>query len=570
MLANRIQKGLLFGALFVGVFSGAVTASPSIDSPNTPPQAAVATAHPMATRAGLEVLDQGGNAFDAAVAVSAALAVVEPYSSGLGGGGFWLLHRASDGFEVMVDGRERAPLKAHRDMYLDAQGEIIEGASINGALAAGIPGEPAALDHLAKRYGKLPLHTSLAPAITLAEQGFKVDKIYLRLAGFRKEALNQSSAAKIFLRDGDLPQLGEIVKQPDLANTLRALANEGRAGFYSGKVASKLVSGVQAAGGIWTEKDLHEYQIIERKPVTGEFKGMRVTSAALPSSGGIVLMEMLNQLEGVNLQALDEAGFDHVLTEVMRRAYRDRAEYMGDPDAIDVPESKLLSKAYATVLRETIQMNRATPSTELSATAVVTPSPGDNTTHFSIIDREGNGVSATLSINYPFGSGFVPEGTGVLLNDEMDDFAAKPGVPNVYGLVGNEANSIAPGKRMLSSMTPTFLNDGQRIAALGSPGGSRIITMVLFGALAFSEGASAAEIVSLPRFHHQYLPDEITFEPGALSTDLQSALKQKGHQLKPQERDYGNMQAVVWDRENKTIEAASDPRGIGQAVPAAD
>jgi gamma-glutamyltranspeptidase/glutathione hydrolase len=274
-------------------------------------------------------------------------------------------------------------------------------------------------------------------------------------------------------------------------------------------------------------------------------------------------------LEGFNLKSLDEAGFDHLLTEVMRRAYRDRAEYMGDPDAVDVPVAKLLSKPYATQLRETIQMDRATPSSELPATAV-TPSPGDNTTHFSIIDREGNAVSATLSINYPFGSCFVPEGTGVLLNDEMDDFAAKPGVPNAYGLVGNEANSIAPGKRMLSSMTPTFLNDGNRIAALGSPGGSRIITMVLFGALAFSEGASAAEMVGLPRFHHQYLPDEITFEPSALSADIQNALKKKGHQLKPQENDYGNMQAIVWDHKNNTIEAASDPRGIGLAVPAAN
>lgn len=567
MFFDRIKAGFLLGALFIGVFSGAVTASPSIDTSNTPPQAAVASAHPLATQAGLEALNQGGNAFDAAVAVSAALAVVEPYSSGLGGGGFWLLHRAVDGFEVMIDGRERAPLKAHRDMYLDAEGEIIEGASMNGALAAGIPGEPAALDHLAKQYGRLPLHTSLAPAITLAEQGFAVDKIYLRLAGFRKEVLNQSTAAEIFLRDGELPQLGDIVKQPDLANTLRAMAKNGRAGFYSGEVATKLVSGVQAAGGIWSEKDLRDYQIIERQPITGEFKGMRVTSAALPSSGGIVLMEMLNQLEGFDLNGLDEAEFDHLLTEVMRRAYRDRAEYMGDPDVIDVPVAKLLSESHAAQLRESIQMDRATPSSELPAT-VVTPSPGDNTTHFSIIDREGNAVSATLSINYPFGSGFVPEGTGVLLNDEMDDFAAKPGVPNAYGLVGNEANSIAPGKRMLSSMTPTFLNDGNRIAALGSPGGSRIITMVLFGALAFSEGASAAEMVSLPRFHHQYLPDEITFEPGALSLDVQCALKQKGHQLKPQELDYGNMQVVIWNQKNKTIEAASDPRGIGLAIPA--
>ena len=565
--ARGINKGFLLGTLFTGLLLCiAVMASPQ---QKAPPQAAVATAHPLATRAGLDILNQGGNAFDAAVAVSAALAVVEPYSSGLGGGGFWLLHRAVDNFEVMIDGRERAPLKAHRDMYLDDKGGIIEGASMNGALAAGIPGEPAALDHLAKRYGRLPLGISLAPAIALAEQGFEMDKIYLRLAGFRKEVLNQSSAASIFLRDGDLPKLGETIKQADLANTLKSLAKKGRAGFYSGEVATKLVSGVQMAGGIWTEKDLREYQIIERPPITGEFKGMRITSAALPSSGGIVLMEMLNQLEGFNLQGLDEAEFDHLLAEVMRRAYRDRAEYMGDPDTVDVPVRKLLSKSHAAVLRKSIQMDRATPSSELPAT-VVTPSSGDNTTHFSIIDREGNSVSATLSINYPFGSGFVPAGTGVLLNDEMDDFAAKPGVPNVYGLVGSDANSIAPGKRMLSSMSPTFLYDGERVAALGSPGGSRIITMVLFAALAFSEGASAEEMVSLPRFHHQYLPDEITFEPGALPVDVQTVLKQKGHQLNPQEHDYGNMQVIVWDRNNNTIEAASDPRGMGQATPAAD
>ena len=562
----RLKTGLLYGAFFVAVFCTGVLANPRN---MVPPQVAVATAHPLATQAGLDVLDQGGNAFDAAVAVSAALAVVEPYSSGLGGGGFWLLHRATDGLEVMIDGRERAPLKAHRDMYLDGEGDIIEGASINGALAAGIPGEPAALVHLAENYGRLPLRQSLAPAIRFADKGFEIDKIYLRLAELRKEALEHSSAANIFLRNGDLPRQNEVIKQPELANTLKALADKGRAGFYSGEVAEKLVSGVQAAGGIWTENDLREYRVIERQPIVGTFKGMRVTSAALPSSGGIVLMEMLNQLENIPLEGLDEATFDHVLVEVMRRAYRDRAEYMGDPDAIDVPVSKLLDKSYARELQASIELKRATLSSELSPTFVA-PSPGDNTTHFSIVDREGNLVSATLSINYPFGSGFVPAGTGVLLNDEMDDFAAKPGMPNVYGLVGNEANSIGPGKRMLSSMTPTFLNDGGRIAALGTPGGSRIITMVLFGALAFSQGASAEEVVSLPRFHHQYLPDEIQFEPGALSVDVQSVLKQKGHQLKPQLREYGNMQAVIWERNNSAIEAASDPRGIGQAVPEAN
>jgi gamma-glutamyltranspeptidase/glutathione hydrolase len=296
---------------------------------------------------------------------------------------------------------------------------------------------------------------------------------------------------------------------------------------------------------------------------------MRVTSAALPSSGGIVLLEILNQLEAFDLHTLSEEDFVHTLIEVMRRAYRDRAEYLGDPEVVDVPVEKLLSKAHAKVLSESIQMDKATPSAELPPTAV-SPSPGDNTTHFSIVDREGNAVSATLSINYPFGSGFVAPGTGVLLNDEMDDFAAKPGAPNVYGLVGNEANAIAPGKRMLSSMTPTFLNDGERIAILGSPGGSRIISMVLLGALAFSEGASAADMVNLPRFHHQYLPDEIQFEPGTLSTKLRQALEKKGHHLKPQKDEYGNMQVIVWDWKNNTIEAASDPRGIGQAIPTAN
>ena len=532
-----------------------------------PPQAAIATAHPLATEAGLHILRQGGNAFDAAVAVSATLAVVEPYSSGLGGGGFWLLHRAKDGFETMIDGRERAPLAAQRDMFLDEQGNPVADLSITGALAAGIPGEPAALVHIARRYGKLPLSISLAPAIQYARQGFKVDRIYHRMAGFRKAALQASTAAsRILLKEKEVPDEGQTTLQKDLAQTLERIANKGHAGFYAGETASRLLTAVQAAGGIWSKEDLASYQVVERQPVTGHYHNVKVTTATLPSSGGIVLLEILNQLEGYDLTQRNSAEVAHLLVETMRRAYRDRAAYLGDADFIDVPTTLLTSKAYAAGLRQSIRLDRATASAELAPTSV-SPASGNHTTHFSIIDSEGNRVSATLSINYPFGSGFIAEGTGVLLNDEMDDFAAKPGAANVYGLVGNAANAIESGKRMLSSMSPTFLEDSERVAILGSPGGSRIITMVLLGTLAFDRQASAKAIVSLERFHHQYLPDQIQFEPGALSLAVQQQLEKRGHHLKPLDNRYGNMQAIVWNKKNHTIEAASDPRGIGSASP---
>lgn len=554
----KLIKGLLLGALFMAAVAAAE---------QMPPQAAIATAHPLATEAGLDILRNGGNAFDAAVAVSATLAVVEPYSSGLGGGGFWLLHRAKDGFETMIDGRERAPLAAHPDMYLDEQGEVVPGLSINGALAAGIPGTPAALVHIAKRYGVLPLRVSLAPAIQHAKHGFEVDSVYRQMARFRKSALQASAAsAEILLKDGEVPDEGDRVTQIDLAQTLERIAKNGWAGFYQGEVAANLVAAVRAAGGIWSERDLSDYRVIERQPVTGHYHGVRVTSAALPSSGGIVLLSMLNQLEAYDLTRMDDAQVAHLIIEAMRRAYRDRAAYLGDSDFIEVPTDLLTSKNYAAGLRQSIRLDRATASRELAPTHV-SPALGNDTTHFSIIDAAGNRVSATLSINYPFGSGFIAAGTGVLLNDEMDDFAAKPGVANVYGLVGNIANAIAPGKRMLSSMSPTFLEDGERVAVLGGPGGSRIITMVLLGTLGFERHASASDIVGVGRFHHQYLPDVIQFEPGTLSKPMQQKLRALGHQLKPLDDRYGNMQVIIWDKKNNKIEAASDPRGLGSAVP---
>lgn len=535
-----------------------------VGSSEKPPTGAVASAHPQATAAGMEILSAGGNAFDAAVAVSAALAVVEPYSSGIGGGGFWLLHRASDGKQIMIDGRERAPLAAQRDLYLDEQGDVVPRLSMDGALAAAVPGEPAALVHLAEKYGRLPLAKSLAPAIQLAETGFEVDAHYRRMAAFRQPVMQRhASSARIFLRAGEVPGAGSVIRQADLAQTLRTLASKGRDGFYAGEVADRLVTGVRAEGGIWTLEDLQQYTVVEREPVTFQYRDLRIVSAAPPSSGGVALATMLHILEADDLARLDETDRTHVITEAMRRAYRDRAQYLGDPDFVAVPIQRLLHPWYAAGLRASIRADRATPSASLPGG--VDSVEGADTSHFSILDREGNRVAATLSINYPFGSGYVVPGTGVLLNDEMDDFSAKPGVPNAYGLVGAEANAIEPGKRPLSSMSPTFVESDAGVAVLGTPGGSRIITMVLLAILDLDEGHKPQSWVSLPRFHHQFLPDMIQYEPGAFSQPVLEALEAKGHNLKPLDNGYGNMQAVYWDYDNHRVEAASDPRGVGSA-----
>jgi len=531
--------------------------------PQGPNAAAVATAHPLATEAGRLILEVGGNAFDAAVAVSAALAVVEPYGSGLGGGGFWLLHRERDGRQVMIDGRERAPLGAHADMYLDAQGEVISAASIDGPLAAGIPGVPAALAHIARHYGRLPLDVSLAPALILARDGFPVDRVYRRMAQWRLAALRASPAAAAqFLTDGEVPPEGYLLRQPDLAATLGAIARGGDQAFYEGEIAARLVEAVQAGGGIWTRRDLREYRVIERAPVVAHYRGHRVVSAALPSSGGVLLAQMLYMLEQRPLEGLDQSDRAHLLVEVMRRAYADRARYLGDADQVSVPLGRLLNRSYAYRRAAQIDMQHATPSARLTDPA----GEGRDTTHFSILDHEGNRVAATLSINYPFGSGFVAPGTGVLLNDEMDDFSASPGTANAYGLTGNEANAIAPGKRMLSSMSPTFVEGEDRVVILGTPGGSRIISMVLLGLLDAIDGRPLDEIVARGRFHHQYLPDRIEVEPGALAEGTLADLESRGHAIRRLDEGYGNMQAVAWDLPNGAVETASDPRGIGSGL----
>ncbi|MEE9350747.1 MAG: gamma-glutamyltransferase, partial [Thiotrichaceae bacterium] len=364
----------------------------------------------------------------------------------------------------------------------------------------------------------------------------------------------------------DIPELGTLIKQPNLAHTLELIAEKGRAGFYQGEVAEKLVEGVHKAGGIWTIDDLKNYQVKLREPVQAYYKGMTITSAALPSSGGIVLSEIFNMLSGYALHKLDEGTRIHLITEAMRRGYRDRAEYMGDSDFVDVPVKLLTDPDYAKGLRQSIRKDKATPSNTLAPTWR-DQYKGTDTTHFSIIDKEGNRVAATLSINYPFGSCFIPEGTGVLLNDEMDDFSSKPGAPNGYGLVGAKANAIEPGKRMLSSMSPTFLETDDRLAVIGTPGGSRIITMVLLGSLGFYEGKAADEIVNLPRYHHQYLPDHIQYEKGSLATEMVKSLENRGHQTSENDGVWGNMHIVIKDKKSGVISAASDQRGIGKAIP---
>ena len=530
-----------------------------------PPAAAIASAHPLATEAGFAILDQGGNAFDAAVAVSAALAVVEPHGSGMGGGGFWLLHQADSGRNVMVDGRETAPGAASRDMYLDNRGQVVRDWAINGPSAAAIPGQPAALAHLAGRYGRLPLAASLAPAIRLAREGFTVEEHYRRLALSRRDILNRSpDARRIFLSNGEVPPVGHLIVQSDLAILLEALAEHGHDGFYRGDLAQKLVDGVVDNGGLWSLEDLAGYRVIERDPVIGTFRGARIISAAPPSSGGVVLLQALNILERFNDGRVDPALLPHLAVESMRRAYRDRALYLGDPDFVSMPLDKLTDKDYATALATDIRLDRATPSASLGKP--VTVEQGNHTSHFSIIDQEGNRVAATLSINLPFGSGFVVPGTGLLLNNEMDDFSANPGAANAYGLIGGEANAIAPGKRPLSSMTPTFIEWDGKVAILGTPGGSRIISMVMLAALEALDGKPAKDWVARPRFHHQYQPDLVQAEPDFVGTEAGKSLLVRGHAMESTGRRYGNMQAILWDSRNGKLEAASDPRGIGASL----
>ena len=505
----------------------------------------IASAHPMATQAGLKILEQGGNAFDAAVAVSAALSVVEPYSSGIGGGGFFLLFRSSDNFTTFIDAREVAPGMSEPDMYLDSDRNFIPRSSLVGPLASGIPGLPAALAHVAENYGNLPLKQSLQPAIKLAEEGFPV---YSRLNTALNVASRSSNLSpkfkEIFLPNNGLLEIGELIKQPELANTLKIIANQGHDGFYKSDFTEKIVKETNTDGSIWSVEDFSEYEVVERQPIKISFENAEVTLAPPPSSGGTTIATILNILSQYNYQEMADSELTHLIAESMRRAYQDRAFYLGDPDFADVPVKMLTHPDHAIEHSTSIDLNRATPIHLNGDRSLVSQDKGTETTHFSIVDAEGNRVATTQTINTWFGSGYMSPSGGFILNNEMDDFSAKPFTPNRYGLVHGEANSILPKKRMLSSMTPSFIESDRGIAILGTPGGSKIITMVLLSILNWINGGTADDMTSVKRFHHQYLPDIIQHEKDAFSNSDIDKLRSIGHTLK-EVRDYGNMQVIT-------------------------
>ncbi|MEP7043462.1 MAG: gamma-glutamyltransferase [Dokdonella sp.] len=549
-----------YGFLVAGATVLSLLCACPAQAADKPPHAAIASAHTLATQAGFEVLAQGGNAFDAAVAVAATLSVVEPQSSGIGGGALFLLRRASDGKEVMIDARETAPAAVDSKNYLDANGEPDRDHSTNGALSAAIPGEPAGLVWIAEHYGKLPLAKSLAPAIRIARAGFQPDQRMLGELAGRKEVIARYAGSKaLYLVDGEAPKAGWTFKTPDLARVLERIAAHGNDGFYRGELAQMLVDGVRKEGGNWSLADLSGYVAKERTPLAFDYRGWHIVTAPPPSSGGIAIAEILNVLGGYDLAKLDHVHRVHLAVEAMRRAYRDRAEYLGDPDFVQMPIAQLTSADYAAGLRASINPDKATPSDLLPS--YMTTQQGTHTSHFSIIDKDGNLVSETQTVNLIFGSAFVVPGTGFVLNDEMDDFALVAGKPNAFGLLGNDNNAPKPGSRPLSSMTPSFVVGKDKIGVIGTPGGSRIITMVLEGILAFVDGELPEKFVGNPRYHHQYMPDVISAEKGAFTADEVKVLEAMGHKVNESERRWGFMNAVSWDRKTGEMHAGSDPRG---------
>ena len=526
----------------------------------------VASQEKRATRVGVEILKAGGNAVDAAVATGFALAVTHPQAGNIGGGGFMLVHLASRNETVAIDYRETAPAAMTRDLFLDEKGEADPKKSRDSALGVGVPGTVAGLALAHEKYGsgKFTLSDLIAPAIRLAREGFEVDdeladtlpRAQLRLARW-------PASAKIFLeRDGTALTRGDRLVQSDLASSLEAIAARGPRAFYEGPLADKIAAGVRANGGIMTADDLKNYQAIVRSVVRGSYRGYAIASMPPPSSGGVHLIQILNILEGFPLRELGagSAAAYHLMIEAMKRAYADRAQFLGDPAFATVPVAGLISKRYAAELRKTIDPERARPSQEIRA-GNPPPHEGDNTTHFSVVDSEGNAVANTTTLNFFYGLGLVAEGTGILLNNELDDFAAKAGAPNAFGLVGSEANAPGPGKRPLSSMSPTIVfRDGRVFLVTGTHGGSRIITMVAQVILNMVDHQmNIAEAVAAPRIHHQWLPDQIDAERG-LSPDTIRLLEARGHKIVVG-RTFGSANSILVTPDGFT--GAADPRQRG-------
>ncbi len=529
----------------------------------------VVSAHRLASEVGVEILKQGGNAVDAAVAVGFALQVVYPTAGNIGGGGFMVIRKA-DGTATTFDYREKAPAGASRDMYLDSTGTPRTMESLVDHRAAGVPGSVAGLLSALSKYGTMTPRQVLAPAIRLA-RGHRLTYRMARTLNGERTNLSQfpGSRRQYVARDTVRGwQDGALFRQPELAATLTRIATSGRDGFYKGRTAALIVAEMKRGGGLITAQDLADYKAVERPPVTGMFRDVGVISMGPPSSGGVILIEMLNLLEGYPLRRMgwNSSAYVHRLTESMRRAYADRAEFLGDPDFVRVPTTGLTSKRYADSLRRTIDTLRATPSARVDhGRPVAYESP--QTTHYSVVDRQGNAVSCTTTLNGGFGSYVTVEGAGFLLNNEMDDFSVKPGVPNMYGLIGREANAITPGKRMLSSMTPTILTRGDSLyMTVGTPGGSTIMTTVLQVVLnAVEFNMDVQQAITSARIHHQWLPDELRYEPFGLSADAVANLSRMGHRVIESRGYQGRAEGIMIGRGGVRLGGA-DPRGEDTAV----
>ena len=568
LLARQKRIIICFLLSFLFIIGTAYAQYPSIDNqkdifhPVTSKNGMVSSQERYATEAGLAVLKEGGNAVDAAVTIGFTLAVTLPEAGNIGGGGFMLVHLAKDNQTIAIDYREKAPLAATRDMFLNAQGEVDPEKSRYSYLAVGVPGTVAGLTMALEKYGTISLERALKPAIELAEKGFPVYEDLQKSLIAIKERMQASPASMaIFYKPGGVPyELGEILVQKDLARSLRRIAQEGSKAFYKGAIASAIVADMEANGGLITKEDLAAYKPVMREPIRGTYRGYEIYSMPLPSSGGVHLVQMLNLLEGFSIGELghNTAQTLHLMAESMKLAYADRSNFLGDSDFVPVPVAGLISKIYANELRSKININRATPSQEIAPGNPKQFAESNDTTHYSVMDKYGNVVANTYTLNFSFGTHLTAAGTGILLNNEMDDFSAKPGVPNAFGLIGGEFNAIEPEKRMLSSMTPTIvMKDDKPYLVTGSPGGSRIITAVLQVIMnVIDHKMNIAAATNAIRVHHQWLPDTLQIEQG-LNGDTIRLLTEKGHKISVQNA-MGSTQSIMGVGDS--FEGASDPR----------
>jgi gamma-glutamyltranspeptidase/glutathione hydrolase len=550
-----------FFLIIIIIYSNVIASWEPITSKN----GIVSTADKYATHVGIEILNKGGNAIDAAVAVGFTLAVTYPRAGNIGGGGFMII-RVPNNTIYALDYREKAPKSAFKNMYLNENEDIIDKKSLEGYLASGVPGTVCGLYNAHKKFGTLNWIELIKPAIKLAEDGFIIDRYTASSLEYKYDIfLKFKSALKIFTNEGNLYKENERLIQSDLANTMKIIRDKGKSGFYEGEIAESIAKDMKKNGGIITVDDLNNYNSVWRSPIKFDYRDYTIYSMSPSSSGGIILAEILNTIEYFNVTTLGRNNSDliHIWAEIEKQAYADRAEYLGDADFIEIPQKKLLSKTYAYTLFKNIDPFRSTSSSKIG-NFELHKEESSQTTHFSIVDKWGNAVSNTYTLNGSYGSGVVIEGTGILMNNEMDDFSIKEGFANMYGLISSKANKIAPEKRMLSSMTPTIINKNDSLfMVLGTPGGSTIITSVAqVISNVIDHKMNIRKAVESPRFHHQWLPDEIKYEKNGFSSDILNNLRNKGHNLRSVD-SIGDIQAILWNSKYNEWQGWSDPRGNG-------